>query len=271
MKKASIILCVIILLAMAGLPVQAFGGDVMKGTPTVDGVLDDIYKQSFSYTINPQDNPVYITGIDAADVTASATTYFLWDDNYIYICVDIVDTSIVTVGADVINGQDYTWDNDVTELWFAAPGSDVLLINIDAFNTRITGSPTVTGDEGYIAKVGLTSYGYIAEFAIPHFFKVGDIFLFSTQVNNMLSVDPHQLACYGAQRAPYEFKLLATEVTYPVPEIIEEVVEIDPGEITVTVTPPPATTSPQTADAVSVAILMLGLSGLAVLGNKRKK
>ena len=146
-----------------------------------------------------------------------------------------------------------------------------MLINYDAFNTRVTGSPTVTGNEGYIAKATITSTGYISEFAIPHFFKAGDIFLYSTQVNNMLKVDPMELVCYGAQRAPYEFKLLATEVTYPTLEVIEEVVEIDSGEITVTVAPPPATTSPQTGDIVSIAILMLGLSGLAVLGNKRKK
>ena len=81
MKKASIILSVIILLAMVGLPVQAYGGNVMKGTPTVDGILDDIYKQSFSYTINPVNDYVYASGIEADAITASATTYFLWDDD----------------------------------------------------------------------------------------------------------------------------------------------------------------------------------------------
>ena len=97
------------------------------------------------------------------------------------------------------------------------------------------------------------------------------MFSLSVQVNDIQVVDASVIICYGEQRAPHEFKVSAAEVTYPVQEVIEEVVitEPDPGEITV-VTAPPAT-SPQTSDVVSLAILSIGLSAVIAIGIKRKK
>ena len=276
-KKASIILCAVILLAIAGLPLHAVGGDVLKGAPAVDGVLDDIYLQSYSYTINPTDNFVYAAGMDAADIKASATTYFLWDDQYIYVCVVVSDTNVVTVGADVINGQDYTWQNDVTELWFNFTGEQ-MLINHDPYNTRITGSPTVNGSEGYKAKAAITGSGYVNEFAIPRSNKAGDTFNLSTQINDMQTVDPMALVCYGEQRSPHEFKLSAKEVEYPAEEIPEETAEEIAGTAPAITAPPQTAASPQTADFASISVLALAAAaaaaaaaGISKLRSKRKR
>lgn len=47
-----------------------------------------------------------------------ATTYYAWDGEYVYGYVVIEDPTLLSRGADYINGQKDPWQNDVFEYWF---------------------------------------------------------------------------------------------------------------------------------------------------------
>ena len=83
-----------LLIAAAAIPVSAAGTTVKNGTPVIDGKMDDIYKQSASVEI--ENFGFYITGKTDEDVTANkgTTVYYLWDENYLYICAEVVDNTV---------------------------------------------------------------------------------------------------------------------------------------------------------------------------------
>lgn len=271
MRKSTLFIAVLLIafqFVIVALPVSASDGDVKKGTPVVDGVLDENYLQSYSYKITTE-NPVYNAGVeytDAADTTA--TSYFLWDDKYIYVCTVVTDSTLLSVGKDVLDAADYTWQNDVCEMWWNVDGTQYL-VNLDAFGLRMTGSPTVTGSEGYVAKSTMDKNSYIVEFAYPYSNKAANTFNYSTQINNILAEDASKIICIGAQKAVYQFTLSSTEVTYPEPE--KEATEIPITEATVEVATADETESAQTADiAVITSVITLAVSAFVILKSKKK-
>ena len=61
------------------------------GTPVVDGVLDEIYKQSVAVQLG---EPFHTTG-DSLDTDATATAYLLYDADNLYVCVVVNDDDIL--------------------------------------------------------------------------------------------------------------------------------------------------------------------------------
>ena len=91
---------------------EAVSTDIKNGTPVLDGELDEIYTQSASYKL---DNfGFYTWGDGSADNTSDATAYFLWDSDYVYICV-VADDKTPSSAKDA---GDNNWQNDAAELWF---------------------------------------------------------------------------------------------------------------------------------------------------------
>ncbi|MDD4772986.1 MAG: hypothetical protein PHZ09_05205 [Eubacteriales bacterium] len=264
MRRSMFLSAILFVAIVMTLPLYASGGDVKKGTPVVNGILDDIYLQSHSYATTIE-NPVYTAGAEYADAAdTAAVSYFLWDDNYFYVCTTVTDSTLLSVGAEALNAADYTWQNDVCEMWWNVGGIESL-VNLDAFGHRITGSPTVTGEEGYIGQATRNGNSYTVEFAYPNANKAGDIFNYSTQINNILVADASQIVCIGAQKAPYEFKLSAEEVTYPEPETEAPVIE-SPAEAPKTEAP-----AAQTLDIAMITVAAMGAAALAFLKAKKKQ
>ncbi len=271
MKKSTLLTAVLLIalqFVMIALPVSASDSNVKKGTPVVDGVLDEIYLQSHSYKITTE-NPLYNDGAeytDAADTMAAS--YFLWDDKYIYVCTVVTDSTLFSVGMDVLDATDYTWQNDVCEMWWNVDGTQYL-VNLDAFGFKMTGFPTVTGSEGYVAKSTMDQTSYTVEFAYPYANKTADTFNYSTQINNILAEDASKIICIGAQKAAYQFTLSATEVIYPEPE--KEVAETPITVATVDVSAADETASVQTADiAVITSFITLAVSAFVIYKSKKK-
>lgn len=241
------ILLVAFQLVTVALPMNAADGEVKKGTPVVDGILDEIYFQSHSYTVTIE-NPVYNEGAEYADAAdTAAVTYMLWDDQYVYVCSVVTDSTLLSVGKDTLDAADYTWQNDVCEMWWNVDGN-INLVNLDAFGYRMTGSPTVTGSEGYIAKSTMDKTSYIVEFAYPYANKAGNTFCYSTQINNILVGDATKIICIGAQKAAFEFILSADEVIYPEPETEAPEIEALPDSVPIV-----EITATQTGDIAVIA------------------
>lgn len=266
MKKLTVygVLLIALLLMTFALPVYTSGGEVKKGTPVVDGILDEIYLQSYSYKVTI-DDPVYTESAEYTDASdTEAITYFLWDEQYIYVCTLVTDSTLLSVGKDALDAVDYTWQNDVCEMWWNVSGTQCL-VNLDAFGHRMTGSPTVTGSEGYVGKSTKDNASYIVEFAYPYANKAGNTFNYSTQINNILAEDASKIICIGAQNSAYQYTLSADEVTYPEPETEAPVIE-ESEEVTSVET----ITAVQTADAAFItSITFLAIS--AFITHKSKK
>ena len=80
-----------LLIVAAALPVSAKGTDIRNGTPVLDGRLDDIYTESAS--IELENFGFYVEGTTDSDYEAAkgTTAYFLWDEDYLYVCCVVVD------------------------------------------------------------------------------------------------------------------------------------------------------------------------------------
>ena len=131
---------------------------------------------------------------------------------------------------------------------------------------KTTGSPTVTGAEGYIVKATNDKASYIVEFAYPNANKAANTFDYSTQINNILAEDASKIICIGAQQAAHQFTLSATEVTYPEPETEAPVTEA-PTDVVAVDSPAAA----QTADiTVITSVIALAASALVVLVAKKR-
>lgn len=78
------------------------------GTPVVDGVLDEAYKNSDKYTIT--------FGKDGAESYSTAEVYWLWDENKLYYYADVTDdTPSTNVNTSNLND---IWKTDCVEFGF---------------------------------------------------------------------------------------------------------------------------------------------------------
>ena len=111
MKKILSILMLVAVLATSLMvfPVAAENYDtVYKATPTFDGKLDNVYKSSLACVMNESfwSGADYIMGPNGSeykgdyfDPNFTATSYFLHDDEYVYVCVYVQDANIIDAPA----------------------------------------------------------------------------------------------------------------------------------------------------------------------------
>ncbi len=229
-KLASLILAGLLTVAMIA-PVAADSTDILKGTPEIDGVLDEIYLQSASQALQ---NPAFYAWGDSGEADMDATSYFLWDDNYLYVCTVVTDDDVVDVGAACYEANPTNWQADAVEAWYNE-GNGIFKSHADAYGNTFfvqanPGEPTFTNADLKSA-AELTDDGYIIEYAMP-FANLGDgeTFSFSLQVNDISTEDHANGYASGLQTADIEMTMSGTEVTYPEPEteapVVDEVVEV---------------------------------------------
>ncbi len=73
-----------------------FDSEVWNGTPILDGQLDDNYKKSFSFSLTFEANAGWAYGTGESDGDAALTTYFLHDDQFLYIFHECTDSNITS-------------------------------------------------------------------------------------------------------------------------------------------------------------------------------
>jgi len=139
---------------------------VLKGTPVVDGVMDDIYLQSDNVGNLPENEPTWSTGL-TVDTASSSENYLLWDENYLYIygiCTD--NTPLVT------NDDFDQWCHDGFEWEFKAAngefeGNAFLRLRAAGTIKNSEGKILKTEDSGIIYMTAPTDAGWNYEIAIP--------------------------------------------------------------------------------------------------------
>ncbi len=251
MKKLAYFLLSAAIAAACVIPAQAADVTALKGTPEIDGVIDEIYTQSGSLKV---DNSMFIwgQGTGQADSDASSVTYILYDDDYLYFATEVKDGTLVDTG--ILNN----WQADAVEHWIQFTSGVKSKVSVDAFNTSIYGSDYDAFDQCKAA----TTQGdgsYIVEIAIPiGDFATGDTVPFSIQINDFFEAEATNGVAWGSQKTDNNLTLSADEVTYPEPEVVDEpAADAEPTE------------AAQTSD-MGIAAAVLAMSAAAVVIFKKK-
>ncbi len=114
----------------ATLTVENYPNQVLRYTPDIDGVIDDAYLASahFTSTLNPTLSPeeyCLFTKISGNSSTGSfgayATVYYLWDGDYVYVCIEVKDSSYYSRNNDYVTQPD-PWKNDCIEFYYSIGG-----------------------------------------------------------------------------------------------------------------------------------------------------
>lgn len=166
MKKISILISMLLVLTMiAAMNVSAASQDILKGTPVIDGVVDDIWKQSLALDAGKGPNAYETPWNDA-----NGTIYFLYDAQYLYICAEINDNDVVTKGEDYAKSSN-PYQNDNCEFRLSLDGGETTIkVGVDAYGYACYGLDAnyeVADYSQFIYKTSHTDTSYVIEVAIP--------------------------------------------------------------------------------------------------------
>lgn len=257
--------------------------EIKKGTPVIDGLFDQIYNQSAYYQMEDDDlGAVYDTF--GGDPSARANAYFLWDENYFYMCVFVEDDDVLSIGQDRIEelraqSINAAWANDAVESWFVIDDEYIMKVHTDAFGLNVYANaegsdytPEVRFDmENSIVIATPLGDGYFIEAAFKPLvpFTAGMKLNYCMQLNDIQDVEASTVQCSGSQK-PGEMPTLtlsAEEVVVPVEEepAAEEPAAEDGSETGA------APETPVTADAgiVCAAVVMAAAAGFVLTRKHR--
>ena len=191
MKKIiALVLVIMIMMSMSLIPVSAAGNEVLKGTPTMDGKLDDIYKSSFSITVDTS-SVVWVPVASPDEIVANV--YFLHDGTNLYVAAQITgDSAVVDTGLT-------SWVADSVEVWFNDQAQHYSKLPMPAFETTLPGGALHENDNQLgidWSKVSMaaTQYddGYIVEvkLPIPYYSSDKNSIGINVQLNNAYDANP---------------------------------------------------------------------------------
>ncbi|MBE6612211.1 MAG: hypothetical protein E7632_06945 [Ruminococcaceae bacterium] len=238
MKKLFVFLMAFAMVLSLSASVSAADYSAKKGTPVVDGKLDEIYLQSGSVVVDAHGKEVWIKGDNGGKSDVKSTTWMLWDDSYIYFACEAKESTVVDTG--ILNG----WEADAFEVWVNYNGT-LDKVSLDAFATKVYGNGAIVPQDKCLYAAAQTDDGYIVELAIPvGDYKAGASIGFSVQINDCIDKGAANIGCWGSQKADDNLILSAAEV-----EIPQE--------------------SPATADPMLLALISSAAAGAVLLRKKR--
>jgi len=297
MKKIlSIIITTVIIAALVScmfMPAAAIAGTARKYTPVVDGIKDEAYGQSFSFNIFDQysceKGQGFWSTYGGTDTDLDANMYFLWDNTYLYVFVEVSKNNLKDAGADFVLGEPHPWESDCVEprfLWGDLDDpSGMLTLSVEAFHKRIFGQANNEDlwnkmmAAGTHIEVVKTNKGYNVEYAItvPNMSE-------GMKIKAALQVNDHsddgtlgvglQMKPDNLDEAPVITLGAALEIAPPKAEveIQAEVVQVAPAVVeTPASAPAPAVTTPKTGDT-SIFMMLIAITmacGVLVFTKKR--
>ena len=149
--------------------------EAAKGTPVIDGTIDDIWADAPYIDINN-----YSMGSGA-----TGTAKILWDKNYIYVLAEVNDPVLS-------KASNNSYEQDTVEVFLDENNHKSTSYESDDIQVRTNydGEKTVTdgrSTDDFISSAAKTANGYLVEFAIPSTlggFKADQIVGFDAQVND---------------------------------------------------------------------------------------
>ncbi len=89
---------------------------VAYGTPTIDGVMDEIYRDSYRIPLGEVFHPSELATSDA-----KAYAYLVWDEDYLYCFITVNEGDVVSRGMELINEKNVNtiWASDTVETYIS--------------------------------------------------------------------------------------------------------------------------------------------------------
>ena len=151
MKKLfSIILIACLAMAvMAVAPVSAANDVVLRGTPNIDGKIDEIYKQSLTIAYSGEKSDNVGAYLDHEWPAGKITTYALYDAAYLYLVTEVEDDDVVSAGDSFVYEHENPYGNDVVEYRLDLAGglpndsSKFFKVSVDAYGKRAYSPPSL--------------------------------------------------------------------------------------------------------------------------------
>ncbi len=164
--------------------------EILKGTATIDGVLDEAYKNSLSITVD-KSAVIWVPKEDPDDV--KTTVYFLHDGEYLYIC------GVVTGDSTIVNTNPASaaeWAVDGIDIWFLLPELPLRSkVTLDAFALKYGEAMSYDErewshnlDVSKIEKAAVRGEGtYVVEakLPIPYYMESENTVAINVQLNNV--------------------------------------------------------------------------------------
>ena len=168
---------------------------VMKGTPTLDGTLDDAYLDSARVRLRP---PAY----EGADTDVEADVWTLFDDEYVWVFFKVEnDKTLMSADDGYIAGDPHPSFNDAVEVRIGDNGAGKLpfetdtedthlLFIADAYGKRFSNYKNIIGDYSdkaeSVSKI-ISDTSYCVEMKLPLLkaFEKGDSITMNFQVDDL--------------------------------------------------------------------------------------
>ncbi len=290
MRKISAFLSALLICAAAISPVFAEDdlrtGTASKGTPEIDGKIDEIWETTESYAVDRLK--------DGTDTGLTASFRSLWDENNLYVLIEVNDPDHsfnggISIGDGIAvyfnpknNTDAVSYEDDDTISYFEICSNDVA-------NVAWSGSSVAQGMymDNQVIEVVETDAGYTYEISM-NLKEAADVTLaadmtmgFDIQVNDQNENSDVRTAAYGwndstnqAWESPLYFGQLtlidgAAAETEAVTETAAESVAAE--ETTSAPAETETTTAPQTFDIGVMLAIAASAAGSAVVISRRKK
>jgi len=156
---------------------------IKRGTPVLDGHLDELYLDSHCVDEPPMEHLYYALKDDETVKkymsNTSGKTYYLFDDKYVYACAVIHDETICSRGAEWRMNTTWPWNDDGAEVYFYFSDEDVFAVHADAHNIRAVVDEHIYFDrhsdlkyhdlprEDWVATIDEENKNYTVEMRIP--------------------------------------------------------------------------------------------------------
>ena len=254
-----------LILSFCALQVIAASPDILIGTAKVDGVLDEIYTESFSFTITPE---ACTWNAGSPIIGIKVTSYYLYDKDFLYICHVGTDDDLqmpTETWKKTLEDADYwaNWENDNVENRLDMSMSDVDFICINSSCTGggymlSEGFTTVDFDMNnikYATTYDIAAGTFCIELAVPIVsLKAGDSIGINNQIDDRTVDGVTNAAALVAQKGDglVYYKLSDKEAI---------IVEEEPVEVVST--PVTDTSNPGTSD---ISLVMYIFAALSTIG-----
>ena len=208
--------------------------EVLVGTPTVDGGLDKMYEYSYRLTVSGEEHTFHTSkgGTKDGSHGDSATAYYLYDDDYLYVCIVVKDDAVYSRGEEwaIANIRDLSWENDAVEarIYYEELGeakqANQYIFQCDAHGYATTNYLSMC-EEPHTVETAVTEDGYVVEFALPLSFgkTAGDEIGLAIEIDDLheevsptdTAMGTHNFNAYGSQH-PYRNMVTLSDLEAPV-------------------------------------------------------
>jgi len=148
---------------------QTAKGEVLAGTPTIDGKLDPIYRNSLTIKSGDYAMQVIAGHNEGWDMSMTATTYALYDESYLYLCSVVKDNDVVSPSDAYMAGTN-PYKMDGVEYRLCVTSGNIVKVSVDAFGKRCFGLAShekLFDYSSILYKTTQTGDGFVIEVAIP--------------------------------------------------------------------------------------------------------